>query len=887
MKLFPSITRWGWLLPSLAFAEPEAILPEKHQDYIYNYCIDCHDSSMAKGKVNLEDLPFEIGTIEHAEYWQKVLNAINAGEMPPEDEIQPKEQEKADFLADLSETLVVARDILSDAKGVSVMRRLSRREYENTMRDLLGIPIDASVLPSDQSSESYDTMGSSLYMSSDQVLNYRSLAKEALENAIEVAQSERALQKRRIDLEETRNDAVQRQLAIQTSIQYRYKRWTKEVDHFANLAENRDAKLAIQKEIAGKPKSEFYAHWDKIKGAPSPKKYGFLDVAGANTFNNKWEHLMPILLDYATLPHRDKGVYLIPDQNAYVYNHFHIHQAWQPGEYKVQMRVAAIGQHALPPSRRELDPYMVEATDPSRHFLDVDSQKGRFTIATHHVRGTVEEPGLIEFQVTQRPGDLHTFSLSERGDLERRGRYLNHASMKEHGVRLLPAIWVDSIEITGPYYTERQTKSLDRLKEWMVKLEGDRSAAAEVLQEFSTIALRGRLPSKPFTDRLVELFQKRLEQGKAPVEAFAEMGSIVLSSPSFLYLSEKPGDSQSISDAELANRLSYFLNAGPPDEQLLEAVTAGTLKQEEVLLKHTRRLLEKPEVERFIEPFLDQWLGLDRLDFFQFNTQKHPDFTLGVKKAARREIYETFLHWIRSNGSLGNLLQSDTIVVNAILADLYGIPGVEGDHYRPVTVPESSARGGLLGMAAIHAMGSNGKDTSPVERGAWVLRKLMNNPPPPAPPNIPQLSRLEEEKLGTRELITMHQEKAQCAQCHRKIDPIGFGLENFDAIGRWRTRDDRHGVPASKLLIDPAGKIYGGDAFEDFFELRGIVSTQYRDAFAYGFIKNLGEYALGRRLGFTDLNWLDEVVADAKREDYALPAIIEALVTSEAFREKL
>ncbi len=160
-----------------------------------------------------------------------------------------------------------------------------------------------------------------------------------------------------------------------------------------------------------------------------------------------------------------------------------------------------------------------------------------------------------------------------------------------------------------------------------------------------------------------------------------------------------------------------------------------------------------------------------------------------MKAAARQEVTETFAHILGSNAPLSDLLRADYALVNGLLARYYGIEGVSGDHFRKIALPPDSPRGGLLGMAAIMAMGSNGERTNPVERGAWVLRKLLTEPPPPAPENVPEIARLAGKPLTTRERLQSHQENPQCASCHRKIDPIGFGLENFDATGIWRTTD--------------------------------------------------------------------------------------------------
>jgi len=241
------------------------------------------------------------------------------------------------------------------------------------------------------------------------------------------------------------------------------------------------------------------------------------------------------------------------------------------------------------------------------------------------------------------------------------------------------------------------------------------------------------------------------------------------------------------------------------------------------------------------------------------------------------------------------LLKADHVIVNSLLANYYGIKGVTGDAYRKVPVPKDSPRGGLLGMAAVNVMGGNGERSSPVERGAWVLRKLLNDPPPPAPANVPAIARLAGKALTTRDRLQAHQEAPQCASCHRKIDPIGFGLENFDAAGQWRTQDsyqvmDSSGKPARDVpkltwTIDPAGSLYKGPAFKNYFELRDIIATK-SDAFARGFSAALIEYALGRPVGFRDEALIDDLLRQAKSNDFAMREFIHSLVRSNEFHTK-
>jgi hypothetical protein len=186
-------------------------------------------------------------------------------------------------------------------------------------------------------------------------------------------------------------------------------------------------------------------------------------------------------------------------------------------------------------------------------------------------------------------------------------------------------------------------------------------------------------------------------------------------------------------------------------------------------------------------------------------------------------------------------------------------------------------------MAAIHAMGSDGMESSPVERGAWVLRHLVHNPPPPAPANVPQISRLDGKPLTKRQKLAAHMEEAQCASCHRKMDPIGFGMENFTASGKWR---EKEGSGKRTHKINPSGKFHKGPAFKDFFELRGLIASNHQDDFARGFTEALIEYGLGRPFGFTDEDLAQSVLSSAKDKNYALSEFIHTLVQTKEFQSK-
>jgi hypothetical protein len=432
-------------------------------------------------------------------------------------------------------------------------------------------------------------------------------------------------------------------------------------------------------------------------------------------------------------------------------------------------------------------------------------------------------------------------------------------------------------------------------------------------------------PDAAYLDRLLAVYEGQRAAGKSFAEALVEPIAVVLASPAFLYLNEpnepvalasageaRPGNrspgeiDRQLSDLELASRLSYFLWAAPPDDPLLAAAASGSLRTPEGLESQTRRLIADPRSFEMARGFAHQWLDVDRLDFFRFDHQLYPDFDEATREAAKEEVYHTFHLLARENLDARRLLASDFVVVNGLLASYYGLEDltdpakpkpIKGDAFRKVALPAGSPRGGLLGMAAVLGMGSNGERTSPVERGAWVLRKLLNDPPPPAPPNVPQLSRLDGKKISARERLLAHQEEPQCAQCHRAIDPIGFGLENFDAAGRWRTEDHLYKMnflmkngPHGKVIdttfpIEPAGAFHEGPAFKDYYELRAAIAAR-GDDFLRGLIAAVYAYALGRPASFADTELIEGIVARAKAEGGGLGSIVLAIVQTPEFRTK-
>lgn len=877
--------------PVVESAESRAVLSQKQRAFLQQHCLRCHDEKRHEAGFRVDDLPLEITDLPTAERWQKILNALNAGEMPPADEPQPPPQAKADFLDELANRMVAARKALGDQQGAITMRRLNRREYRNTLRELLGVEINVSELPADVGTGGFDTVGSNLFMSSNQFEQYLALGREAIDEALERRAAIGVEKKFRFEGEET-TIRIRKFIADTLDAHERGKQWVKAVEAAAAKPENAAVVAEIRK--TAKDDALFRRSWAMIAGAPSPDEFGFqTGENNADKANRAFGNVnqFPYHQYYLGLPALETGGYLTigigNDLNSHI--PLLVPFGWPVGDYIVRIRAAA-----------------TEDAPPERRFLEfgINPRHGQ-VMSTYQITGTMAEPQIIEIPLTmtRKHGDRENRSLfiREKGTADHytQTRRRFDEERRRNGVGPTSVLWIDWFEIERKSGTGEPTPpGLAALSDVLSAAGGEpsRTALRDAYERFAAEAFRGAQPEAGYTDRLLSVYDGLRKLGRKHDDAFRETLAVVLASPRFLYLAEPTTDGtrRPLNGGELATRLSYFLWGTQPDARLRELGRSGELLKREVLAAETERVLDDPRAVGFTQPFVYQWLGLDRLDFFEVNREMHPRFDDATKLAARDEVYATIDDLFRTNGRLSNLLKSDYVVINSVLAGFYGLDGVRGDEFRRVPVPADSPRGGLLGMAAVSVMGGNGEKTSPVERGAWVLRKLLNDPPPPAPANVPQIARLAGKVLTTRERLSLHQEEPQCASCHRKIDPIGFGLENFDAVGRWRTEDsyllvDDAGKPDPKSkktwTIDAAEKFYNGPAFRDYLELRDLIAAR-SDDFARGFSAALVEYALGRPVGFSDDPLLETMTARARGKNGSVREFIHALVESEVFHTK-
>jgi hypothetical protein len=833
------------LCTSYSLKAIEARMDEKQRQFFREYCTECHDEKKQKGQVRLDNIPLELNSVELAERWQKILNQLNSGEMPPDDSRQPEKRAKTEFLDALSNTLVAARKTLSDQHGKITMRRLNQREYKNTIRDLMGVEVDVRDLPKDGGSGTFDTVGSSLFMSSDQFEQYLVLGRKAAEEAFARRGAETApVFKKHVEVEDSANPQIAK---FATMYQSDYDRWKA---------------------------------WAATEGTQSPKDFKFADKGAAEFAKVQYERHWPYFDLYQKLPLVNSGAYLtIYDGTTHV--EIDVPQKQVPGDYILRVRAGAVPE-----------------TPQERHFVELGfrgERKGEFDIlGTYEITGSTTQPEVLEIPLKLNLNDRRRFAIREKQPQDPHAVFfIWDDARRKNGTGPTPCIWVDWLEVEGPICKKNEGAQPVKDQSDIIFKNTNGAPEAEhakaILERFALRALRDQKPEVALIERLIALFTERRTNGESFEDALKEPISVILASPAFLYLTEPSTETvrRKLSQREFATRLAYFLWSAPPDETLLDLARRGELSKPEEVAKQVDRLIADPRSAAFVDGFVHQWLGMDRLDFFQFDWKSHLNFDESTKTSARREVFQTFAYLLRNGESLSRLLKSDFVVINGLLGNYYGLEGVSGDAFRRVALPADSPRGGLLGMAAVLAMGSNGKDSSPVERGAWVLRKLMHDPPPPAPANVPQLSRLEGKLLTTRERLQAHQEQPQCASCHRKIDPIGFGLENFDAVGLWRAEDgyEAKGAPRKTWKIEAGGAFHKGPAFQSYFELRDLIAAK-PESFAQGFTEALIEYALGHPCGFSDDALVTKILRESRQREFNIPAFVHTLVASQEFQSK-
>lgn len=439
------------------------------------------------------------------------------------------------------------------------------------------------------------------------------------------------------------------------------------------------------------------------------------------------------------------------------------------------------------------------------------------------------------------------------------------------------------IEVEGPFNPPAppDPASIKLLLVVKPKDKADERTAAEwVLSEFARRAFRR--PVKPDeTARLLKLYDVAAGQGEPFEQALRLPMKAVLCSPHFLFrVEDDPMDPEGVrplNDFEFATRLSYFLWSSMPDDELFRLAEANSLRKPEVLEAQVKRMLKDPKAAALGENFAGQWLQLRSLKTLAPDAGYYPDWDEALRQGMAGEARAFFGHVAREDRSILEFLDADYAFVNDRMSRHYKLPRVEGPEFQKVKLPDGR-RGGIVTMASTLTVTSNPTRTSPVKRGKWILENILGTPPPPPAPDIPELPPTNQLKGTLRQQMEQHRANPSCASCHSKLDPLGFGLENFDGIGGWRDKDNGQ-------KVDPSGVLPDGATFSGPAELRKVLlgkSDQFRRCFA----DKLLTYALGRGLEYYDKCALDEVVAASKANGDRFSAVVLAVVKSDPFGKR-
>lgn len=712
-------------------------------------CVPCHRGKDAMGDLDLSVFKSEKSVVDGAETWIRVLENVRAGHMPPEGAGTLRPEQRSRFVQWVETTLANANCDIREPGRVTI-RRLNRTEYNNTVRDLLGIDLrPADDFPSDDVGYGFDNIGDVLSMSP-------LLMEKVLDAADRVARAAIAL-----------------------------------------------------------PESKSF----KVSGSDMTSTGNSNEVGGA-----------ALLFSNGSL--------------------FSQHNAPRQGPYKVRIVAGATkagpedARMAVLVNRREVAAFFVpnEPDQPAPFEVPIDLPSGRHR---------------IEVAFTNDHFDP------------------NHADPKRRDRNLQ----IESVEVLGPLDDQPLPPSHRRLiPKDPPAPDQHRKTAEEALRPLLAKAYR-RPPEPAEFERLMALYDSIYADSKVFERAMQVCVQAILSSPHFLFRAETdpaPDKPRALNGYEVASRMSYFLWASMPDDRLFSLAANGSLLKPEVRRAEVKRMLADPKARSLGDDFVYQWLQLPRLREVSPDPERFGPFPSTLRDAMRTETLLFAKEVIEKDLSLLEFIDGRFTFLNEPLAAHYGIPGVSGTEFRKVTLPDDR-RGGVLGHGSILTLTSNPTRTSPVKRGKWVLEQLLGTPPPPPPPgagDLPDEGKKVEGKT-LRERLEDHRKDPTCATCHARMDPIGFALDNFDAVGRWRTEDG--GLPLDVTSVLPGGERVSGPA-----TLRKVLLSK-ADLLRKNMANKMLTYAIGRGLRFSDQCFVDEIAASIAKRGDRFSSLIEAVVESEPF----
>ncbi len=493
---------------------------------------------------------------------------------------------------------------------------------------------------------------------------------------------------------------------------------------------------------------------------------------------------------------------------------------------------------------------------------------------------------VFDVKNTGKPAPYKVAVRVKRGSHRVTAAYLNNYNESNHPdpkMRGDRNVFLAGLDVAGPLDVKRESsESFRRVFAKMPELGAEGKTARELLTAFVPRAYRRPVPATEI-ERLGRLVDSALLE-KAPfTEAMGVAVQAVLCSPNFLFRWEldpdavKPGAVRNLNDYEVASRLSYFLWSSMPDARLTELAAKGELLTDATLRGEVKRMLADWRAQNFVRNFSSQWLQIRAVDEVEIDEKKFPKFSAKLRDAMKEETRLFFGAIVKEDRSIYDLIETDFTFVNQQLAEHYGLPAVQGNEFQRVKIPAGSPRGGVLSQGSVLIATSMPTRTSPVVRGKWVLEQILGTPPPPPPANVPPLEETKVDKDAPLRLrLEQHRANPDCSVCHDKIDPVGFTLENFDAIGTWRTQDGNN-------RIDPSGKFSDGTKVDGFTGLKKYLKGE---KFARAFAQKVMIYALGRGVERADKQAVDVVTRQMATGGYKMSALISAVVTSDPFLKR-
>jgi hypothetical protein len=836
------------ILLALAALLPQDF-PPAQRAFVDTHCMDCHSAKRHKGDVVLETVALDWSRPETGELLDRMHQMLASGDMPPDFVDPPPEHEKRAMLDWLE-----ARLDAHAAVGGSVLRRLNRVEYEHTVRDLFALTqrIPAH-FPLDTESHGFDTVGAALVLSPPQMKQYVEVAAWIADERIKLAVPEplevtvegsgfegnptgRMTDRRRlinaIELMAWSAARAERFLAPHDG---RY-RLTVTASAFGRL-EDGPHRLDVR---ARHPDLKLLQPFEKCR----PLAVLELDSAWARDFSFEADLLEGemVVFQFANSP-------LVVTQ---------------------EMNVT---QESIDYLRRN-----------DAGFLDAmiavgyDTKIRREVNYERVVRALAEgfEPPTEE----RRRAYLDLLASGGPNELLPGFRILLGERFMDCG----PALDVHRMRVVGPI------GPLESVRRWLPPQgrRSNREYAEDVLRPLLRRAFRRDVDEQVLARHLDLALEHAAEAGTIQHGLHLALRAI-LCSPSFLYREPRPGP---LDDFDLAARLSYFLWSTAPDDELLDLAAAGALSDPQTLRETVDRMIDDERIARLARHFTGQWLWTRKLDAIMPDERLYPQWHEYSYGAIRGETEHFFLHLLREDLPVETFIDADFTFANRVNALIYGLEGVEGMNLQRVDLTGTGRRGGILDQAAVMMATANGVDTSPVIRGVWLLDNVLGDPMPPPPENVPALTPDATGARTLREEIALHRADPSCARCHDEIDPLGFTLENYDAIGARRETypkivtspmggtEVQDGPP-----IDSVGVLPDGTRLDGVDGLRAYV-LENREQFTRCLAEKLLIYGTGRPLGRADRRLVDELVAAAETNGRGFRELVHAVVASDSFRTK-